>query len=88
LRRDAGGRKRLRSDPIAFDAVCGDSESLSKVLGPNVALLAGGLAFSFAMGLFGGFFPAFRAARLKITTALRKFDISLYIVTLSLKILF
>ncbi|MEO8348939.1 MAG: FtsX-like permease family protein [Acidobacteriota bacterium] len=35
-------------------------------------LLAGGLAFSLAMGLFGGFFPAFRAARLKITTALRE----------------
>jgi putative ABC transport system permease protein len=36
------------------------------------ALLAGGLAFSLAMGLFGGFFPAARAARLKITTALRE----------------
>jgi ABC-type antimicrobial peptide transport system permease subunit len=36
------------------------------------ALLAGGLGFSLAMGLFGGFFPAFRAARLKITTALRE----------------
>lgn len=36
------------------------------------ALLAGGLAFSLAMGLVGGFFPAFRAARLKITTALRE----------------
>lgn len=36
------------------------------------ALLAGGLAFSLAMGLFGGVFPAFRAARLKITTALRE----------------
>ena len=35
-------------------------------------LVVGGLAFSLAMGLFGGFFPAFRAARLKITTALRE----------------
>jgi len=31
----------------------------------------GGLVFSLAMGLLGGFFPAFRAARLKITSALR-----------------
>jgi putative ABC transport system permease protein len=35
-------------------------------------LIAGGLAFSLAMGLLGGFFPAARAARLKITTALRE----------------
>ncbi len=35
-------------------------------------LIVGGLAFSLAMGLFGGFFPAWRAARLKITTALRE----------------
>jgi len=35
-------------------------------------LILGGLAFSLAMGLFGGFFPAARAARLKITTALRE----------------
>jgi putative ABC transport system permease protein len=35
-------------------------------------LVLGGLAFSLAMGLFGGFFPAARAARLKITTALRE----------------
>jgi putative ABC transport system permease protein len=35
-------------------------------------LIAGGLAFSLAMGLVGGFFPAARAARLKITTALRE----------------
>ncbi|HEX9303546.1 MAG TPA: FtsX-like permease family protein [Thermoanaerobaculia bacterium] len=35
-------------------------------------LIAGGLAFSLAMGLFGGFFPAARAARLKITSALRE----------------
>ena len=34
-------------------------------------LILGGLVFSLAMGLLGGFFPAFRAARLKITTALR-----------------
>ena len=34
-------------------------------------LIAGGIAFSLAMGLLGGFFPAFRAARLKITSALR-----------------
>jgi putative ABC transport system permease protein len=35
-------------------------------------LVLGGLAFSLAMGLFGGFFPAARAARLKITSALRE----------------
>ncbi len=35
-------------------------------------LIAGGIVFSLAMGLLGGFFPAFRAARLKITTALRE----------------
>jgi putative ABC transport system permease protein len=35
-------------------------------------LIAGGIAFSLAMGLFGGLFPAWRAARLKITTALRE----------------
>ena len=34
-------------------------------------LIAGGLAFSLAMGVLGGFFPAYRAARLKITNALR-----------------
>ncbi|HEY7112996.1 MAG TPA: FtsX-like permease family protein [Thermoanaerobaculia bacterium] len=34
-------------------------------------LIVGGLVFSLAMGLLGGFFPAFRAARLKITSALR-----------------
>ena len=34
-------------------------------------LIVGGIAFSLAMGLLGGFFPAFRAARLKITSALR-----------------
>jgi putative ABC transport system permease protein len=35
-------------------------------------LIAGGIVFSLAMGLLGGFFPAARAARLKITTALRE----------------
>ena len=35
-------------------------------------LIAGGFAFSVAMGAFGGFFPAFRAARLKIVSALRE----------------
>ena len=35
-------------------------------------LIAGGLAFSLAMGLLGGFFPAARAARLKIINALRE----------------
>jgi len=35
-------------------------------------LIAGGLVFALAMGLVGGFFPAARAARLKITTALRE----------------
>ena len=35
-------------------------------------LIAGGVAFSLAMGLLGGFFPAWRAARLKIVNALRE----------------
>lgn len=35
-------------------------------------LVFGGLVFSLAMGLVGGFFPAARAARMKITTALRE----------------
>jgi ABC-type antimicrobial peptide transport system permease subunit len=35
-------------------------------------LIAGGLSFALAMGIVGGFAPAFRAARLKITTALRE----------------
>ena len=35
-------------------------------------LLAAGIVFSLAIGLFGGFFPAFRAARLKIVNALRE----------------
>jgi putative ABC transport system permease protein len=35
-------------------------------------LIFGGLVFSLAMGLFGGFFPAWRAARLKIVNALRE----------------
>lgn len=35
-------------------------------------LIAGGLGFALAMGVVGGFAPAWRAARLKITTALRE----------------
>jgi putative ABC transport system permease protein len=35
-------------------------------------LIAGGIVFSLAMGLFGGFFPAWRASRLKIVNALRE----------------
>jgi putative ABC transport system permease protein len=35
-------------------------------------LIAGGMVFSLAMGLLGGFFPAWRAARLKIVNALRE----------------
>jgi len=35
-------------------------------------LIVGGLVFSLAMGLLGGFFPAARAARLKIINALRE----------------
>jgi putative ABC transport system permease protein len=35
-------------------------------------LVAAGMIFSLGMGLFGGFFPAWRAARLKIVTALRE----------------
>jgi putative ABC transport system permease protein len=35
-------------------------------------LIAGGLAFALAMGVVGGLFPAARAARMKITTALRE----------------
>ena len=34
-------------------------------------LIAGGVVFALAMGVIGGFFPAYRAARLKITNALR-----------------
>lgn len=34
-------------------------------------LVAGGIVFSLAMGILGGFFPAWRAARLKITSGLR-----------------
>jgi len=37
----------------------------------TLPLITGGIVFSLAMGLLGGFFPAFRAARLKITSALR-----------------
>jgi putative ABC transport system permease protein len=37
----------------------------------TLPLIVAGLVFSLAMGLLGGFFPAFRAARLKITSALR-----------------
>ena len=36
------------------------------------ALLVSGMVFSLGIGLFGGFFPAFRAARLKIVNALRE----------------
>jgi putative ABC transport system permease protein len=35
-------------------------------------LIAAGLVFALAMGIFGGFFPAWRAARLKIVNALRE----------------
>jgi ABC-type antimicrobial peptide transport system permease subunit len=35
-------------------------------------LITGGIVFALAMGLFGGFFPAWRAARLKIVNALRE----------------
>jgi putative ABC transport system permease protein len=35
-------------------------------------LIVGGFVFSVAMGVLGGFFPAFRAARLKIVAALRE----------------
>ena len=35
-------------------------------------LITAGLVFALAMGIVGGLFPAFRAARLKITTALRE----------------
>ena len=40
-----------------------------EITGP---LMVSGIVFSVAMGLFGGFFPAFRAARLKIVAALRE----------------
>ena len=40
-----------------------------EITGP---LMVGGMVFAVAMGLFGGFFPAFRAARLKIVSALRE----------------
>ena len=35
-------------------------------------LIAGGMVFALSMGLMGGFFPAWRAARLKIVNALRE----------------
>jgi putative ABC transport system permease protein len=35
-------------------------------------LLVAGMVFSLGIGVFGGFFPAFRAARLKIVNALRE----------------
>jgi len=35
-------------------------------------LLVGGIVFSLAMGLLGGFFPAWRAARIRIVNALRE----------------
>ena len=35
-------------------------------------LLAGGVIFALAMGVLGGFFPAVRAARLPVATALRE----------------
>ena len=38
----------------------------------HFSLVVGGLVFSLAMGLLGGFFPAARAARLKIINALRE----------------
>jgi len=37
----------------------------------TLPLIISGLSFALAMGILGGFFPAFRAARLKITSALR-----------------
>jgi len=40
-----------------------------EITGP---LMVGGMIFAVAMGLLGGFFPAFRAARLKIVSALRE----------------
>jgi len=40
-----------------------------EITGP---LMVGGMIFAVAMGVFGGFFPAFRAARLKIVSALRE----------------
>ncbi len=36
------------------------------------ALIVGGLLYALAMGLIGGFFPAIRAARLPVATALRE----------------
>ncbi len=36
------------------------------------ALLAGGIAYALVMGLVGGFFPAIRAARMPVATALRE----------------
>ena len=35
-------------------------------------LLLSGMVFALGIGLFGGFFPAFRAARLQIVNALRE----------------
>ena len=52
----------------ADDLAARNRVMLKKIL----VICAGMLAFAFAMGVVGGFFPAFRAARLKITTALRE----------------
>ena len=38
----------------------------------TLPLILSGVVFSLAMGLFGGLFPAARAARLKIVNALRE----------------
>ena len=38
----------------------------------TLPLLVSGMVFSLAIGLFGGFFPAFRAARVRIVNALRE----------------
>jgi len=38
----------------------------------TLPLVVSGVVFSLAMGLFGGLFPAARAARLKIVNALRE----------------
>ena len=66
----------LLAFPInGFSTASGQTPSFSEVafafqITPNI--LAWGLVFATIMGFFGGLLPAFRGARLPITSALRE----------------